>query len=326
MKDMKDIVNLATRELHDIPGVITEIERYAIHDGLGIRSTVFLKGCPLACLWCSNPETQKTYVELGLFDDKCIGCGACVTACPHGAITVKGGVMETNRDLCVAKCYRKDGPFPCVLACYTGGRVELGAERTAYDVYMEIARDRAFFDSSGGGMTLSGGEPMTQPEFAYALLRICKEHWISTAMETCGAADIQDYQAILPHLDMLFIDLKGMNPDSYRKWVGAEPDRQASNVKRLAPLCKESGTAMIVRTPIIPGFNDSETEVEKMAAFLKESGVTGAELLPYHKLGRGKYAAIGRTYTLQEALPPDNETMARLNLILEKHGIEAFHF
>ncbi len=315
-----------TRELHDVTGVVTEIERYAIHDGLGIRTTVFLKGCPLACLWCSNPETQKPYMELGLFMDKCIGCGACVTACPHGAVRMVEGKAETDREICAAKCYRREESFPCVLSCYTGARVALGAKRTAYDVYQEVARDRPFFDSSGGGMTLSGGEPMMQPEFAYALLRLCKENWINTAMETCGAGDAKDYEAVLPYLDMIFMDVKGMDSTKYRQWIGAEPQRQADNVARMAKLCKGTSTALVVRTPIIPGFNDTVGEVEQIAAFLAECGVTGAELLPYHKLGRGKYAAIGRTYELQDVKPPENSQMLIFNEILEKHGIEVLHF
>lgn len=324
---MITIINHSSEKLRRVTGYVTEIERYAIHDGLGIRTTVFLKGCPLRCRWCSNPETQNLYPELGIFDDKCIHCAACLNDCPYGAVKADvNGQPYTEREFCMHHCYAKHDVYPCTGHCYTGARKMLGEKRTAWDVIQLLAKDRGFFDRSNGGMTLSGGEPMAQPDFAYALARLCKENWIHTAIETCGAGCIEDYETILPYLDMVFIDVKGLNPVKYKAWIGTDPERQMAVVRRLSELCSKCNIRMITRTPIIPGFNDTEEEVEQLAIFLKEINVQGAELLPYHRLGRGKYASMGLEYGLMNAAAPTEDKMIRLNQIMEAHLIPVYHY
>lgn len=307
-----------------ISGTITEIERYAIHDGIGIRSTVFFKGCPLSCKWCCNPETQRFLPELGLFMDKCIGCQSCLKACPYQAVQAGEKGLVTDRRSCQAHCGTDD--FPCVLACYTGARTMLGKRYTAKQVYEELARDRAFYDSSNGGITISGGEPLAQPDFCYAVLKLCHEGWLNTAIETCGAGRIEDYERILPFLDMVFIDVKSVNEAKYREWIGNGPGRQMESLRFLSRECNKRGISLTARTPIIPGFNDSEEEIERIACFLEENQVQNAELLPYHKLGRNKYVAIGREYELRDLEPPQAETMEKLNRIIEAHHIVACHY
>lgn len=305
-------------------GIVTEIERYAIHDGIGIRSTMFFKGCPLSCKWCCNPETQHFSPELGLFMDKCIGCGSCERACPHQAIEIREGQMCTNRLLC-QKC-DSSVIFPCVCACYTGARSMLGKKYTARQVYEELSRDRAFYESSNGGITISGGEPLAQPDFCYAILKLCHEGWLNTAIETCGAGTIEDYERILPFLDMVFIDVKSVNPEKYRAWIGVEPQRQMESLRYLSHECNKRGIALTARTPVIPGFNDNDQDIEQIAGFLEENEVQSVELLPYHKLGRSKYVAIGRKYDLKDTEPPAEESMARFNEILQAHHLLACHY
>lgn len=305
-------------------GLISNIERYAINDGFGLRTTVFFKGCPLRCRWCCNPETQKTYPEMVFFPDKCIRCGACVTACPHRAI---GSDLQADRDLCDV-CYQSSTPFACTLPCYAQCRKQSGIEMTAEEVAQAVERDRAFYRRSGGGVTLSGGEPLSQGEFAYQLCRLFKQMLIDTAIETCGAANGEDYRRIAPFLSFAFFDLKHTDCAKHRLWTGGGNQSILENAVLLDELAQEHGFDLIYRIPVIPGFNDTPEEIREICRFVKKRmrAYRGVELLPYHKLGRGKYHSLGLSYPMGDTPVPGGEEMAVLQRILQDNGITRYEF
>lgn len=305
-------------------GIISNIERYALNDGLGVRTTVFLKGCPLRCRWCCNPETQSFNKELTFFKDECIGCGMCARTCLYGAV-IDG--PEPDWKIC-ADCYRREKSFACVEKCYPGCRKISGENQTSEEVLSIVKRDMKFYLRSGGGVTISGGEPMAQPEFLLELLKKLKESWINTAIETCGMGKREDYEKILPYTDMVFYDLKCMDGKKHEEWTGGSNEQIKSNFLYISALAKKYDTEIIVRTPIIPGFNDAEEDIRDICEFVKKagSGVSGMELLPYHKLGRGKYKSLGRTYQLEDLLPPDEDKMDMLNNIIVSNNIACLKF
>ncbi len=323
-----ELLSVSTKELEKEKGILTEIERYAIHDGPGIRSVIFLKGCPLRCEWCSNPETQQKYIEMAYFEDKCISCHRCVENCPYNAITVVNGDMILDRTLCVENCFGKTEQFPCTVQCYPQARIAIGESMTVIEVYKEILRDASFYEESGGGITISGGEPMFQANFVYSILRYCKENWIDTAIETSGAGSYEDYKLIAPYLDVLFIDLKHIDGDKYKEWTKHDNTNVLANIQKLSKLAEEYEIKMYIRTPVIPGFNDSNENINNIGNFVKEKckGVQGIELLPYHKLGRGKYVSIGKEYKLRDLEAPSDERMDELNNILLDLGVNVYQF
>lgn len=324
-----ELLNASYKELENIKGKITEIERYAIHDGPGIRSVIFLKGCPLRCSWCCNPETQQSYIEMAFFEDKCINCGRCIKNCKFIAITLApNGEMIVDRSICEKNCFGKNEQLPCTLQCYTEARKAIGESITVSDVYKEVIRDLSFYEETGGGITISGGEPMFQANFVYSILRYCKENWIDTALETCGAGLLEDYTLIASYLDVIFVDLKNLNGKKHKEWTSKDNTEILANIQGLSKLALEYGFKMYIRIPVIPGFNDSKQSILDIGNFIKDKckGVQGIELLPYHKLGRGKYKSIGKQYTLNHIEPPTNEQMDKYNDMLLKLGIEVRQF
>lgn len=323
------LLNSSTKELENVQATLTEIERYAIHDGPGIRSVIFLKGCPLRCVWCCNPETQEKYIEMAYFEDKCKFCYKCVEACPYDAISIdQDGKMTADRSICKENCYGKTENFACAVPCYQGARKAIGESMTVSEVFKEVIRDVSFYEESGGGITISGGEPMNQAHFVYSMLRYSKEHWLDTAMETCGAGLKEDYELVAPYLDVLFIDLKNLDLSKHKVWTTQENTRILANIQRLSELALEYSFKMYIRTPVIPGFNDSKEHIAQIGEFIKEkcAGVQGIELLPYHKLGRGKYKTVGKQYTLNHIEPPSNEYMDELHNILLDLGVQVYQF
>ncbi len=317
-------LNSSSEELNQVTGTISDIERYAINDGFGLRTTVFLKGCPLRCKWCSNPETQKFHQEMVFFQDKCIGCGACVRLCEYGALD--NGLIA-DRSICDS-CNKREKAFKCIEKCYPKCRKIVGDKMTVKEVVDIVKRDMPFYEMSGGGVTLSGGEPMSQPEYAYALLKSFCENWIDTAIETCGAGEKHDYELVAPYLKFVFMDLKSCDSSRHLEWTGSDNSRIKENIILMDTLAARYGYDLIIRTPVIPGFNDSEEEIGNIARFVSENlkNYKGMELLPYHKLGRGKYTSLGREYQLADAAVPSDARMLELNKILNEYNIHIYKF
>lgn len=277
-------------------GTIFDIQRFSVHDGPGIRTLVFLKGCPLACLWCSNPESQRFGAEI-LFDlEKCVACGGCVEVCPHRAASGEGDRVRYDRTLCVA-CGR------CVEVCYAEARTMAGRQVTADEVVAEVCKDAPFFARSGGGVTLGGGEPLAQSVFALGILRACRGRGIHTAIETCGHVPWPAIDAILPWTDLFLFDLKHLDALKHRSHTGGDVSRIMSNLRQLAA----SGARVTVRVPVVPDFNDTLADIRAIADRVVSLGVRDLQLLPYHRLGQTKYRLLGRHYGLSgdKSVPDD---------------------
>lgn len=312
------------KSIEERTGLIANIERYALNDGLGVRTTVFLKGCPLRCRWCCNPETQKSGRELMFFPDNCIACGACIESCLYGALADS---PVPDREIC-GKCADWETAFPCVAQCYAGCRKISGERMTVGEVVARAKRDMAFYLKSGGGVTVSGGEPLSQPDFLAALLESLQANWINTAIETCGTGKAEDIINIAPYVNMVFFDLKSMNDEKHKLWTGSGNSQILDNFCLMAELADKYSFELVARTPVIPGFNDSEDEIQRIGTFIggAKGSVAGYELLPYHKLGRGKYQALGREYDMRETAALPDEKMEKLNIVAGSCGVEMCKF
>lgn len=310
-------------------GIITEIERYSIHDGPGIRTVVFLKGCPIQCKWCCNPETHASYIEMGYFKDQCFNSGRCIKACPYGAITLNQEIGITiDRAICQRYCYKNIEDFPCSQVCYSGARRNIGIRMTVQEILKEVEKDRQLYERSNGGVTLSGGEVSSQPQFASTLLKTLSNRWIHTAIETCGVGRYSFYDQIAPNLNFAFFDIKSMFNEKHEEWTKASNTQILRNAITLYELSMKYGFSMVIRTPVIPGFNDTDDDIKEIAKFIANnlSGIEGIELLPYHKLGRGKYQSIGKEYELKHLEPPSQERMKYLEGLVKDIGVKILHF
>jgi glycyl-radical enzyme activating protein len=293
-------------------GLVTDIQRFSVHDGPGIRTTVFLKGCDLRCAWCHNPETLRPSPEIRFLPERCIGCGACLAACPNGAQAIEGGRRVYRRDRCAA-CGR------CARTCYAGALACVGRAMDAGEVLAEVLEDAAFYRNSGGGLTLSGGEPLCQPAFALELLRLAKAAGIHTAIETNLAAPWDRVAELLPFLDLVMADLKLMDAARHREWTGASNDRILENARRLAGM----GKPLVVRTPVIPGVNDAPEAIGAIAEFVRGlSPNVRYELLPYHPLGVGKYRSLGVECRFDGTAPPDAARLLALAAEAARRGVD----
>ena len=231
-------------------GLIYNIQRYSIHDGPGIRTTVFFKGCPLRCFWCQNPESQITQPEVLLFRDRCTRCGQCVAVCTSGAASLSEETSTINRSKCI-------GCGKCVEACLNEARKLVGKYVTLGEVMKEVLSDRAFYKNSGGGVTLSGGEPTYQPNFALAILKSCKEVGLHTVLDTCGYVSWSTMERLLEYVDLVYYDIKCIDAEKHAAVTGLRNDIILDNAKKVAKF-----KPMSVRVPLVPGFNDSEAEIE----------------------------------------------------------------
>lgn len=276
-------------------GMIFDIQRFSLHDGPGIRTTVFLKGCPLHCLWCHNPESQDFLPEMAFNAASCINCGACVEVCPEGCHAVPAGVHRFDR----ARCTRCG---LCADASCTGALERIGRTASVEEVMNDVLRDKPFYASSGGGMTLSGGEPLAQPEFCAALLRAAKREGLHTCVETSGAVPFSTFTDIMPFVDLFLYDIKETDPASLAQATGAKMDEVLGNLERL----DDAGASIILRLPIIPGLNDREDHFLTLAHLAEKlRGIRGIDLLPYHPLGTGKLARIGKPDSFVSEAPSD---------------------
>jgi pyruvate formate lyase activating enzyme len=271
-------------------GIIFNIQRYSIHDGPGIRTTVFFKGCPLNCSWCQNPESQRNEAEVFLIPGNCTLCGRCVAVCPTGANTLEKDSSAIERGKCI-------GCGKCVKVCPAEARKIVGAYVTTDEVMREVMKDMKFYENSGGGITLSGGDPTAQPEFALSILRSSKESGLHTVLDTCGYVAWSTMKRLLEYTDLVFFDIKTIDTKRHRAATGRSNRLILENAKRIAGY-----KPMRVRVPVIPNFNDSPEDVRATARFVrKELGDIEMDLLPYNKLGEVKYERLGKTPFIAEA-------------------------
>jgi pyruvate formate lyase activating enzyme len=291
-----------------IRGVVFDIRRFSIHDGPGIRTTVFLKGCPLACAWCHNPEGQSAGPELIMRSSRCLRCGACVEACPEDAIRMGADGPVTDPERC-EQC------GICADACFSGARELAGRELTVAQVMAEVERDRPFYDESGGGATFSGGEPLLQPEFLLGLLRACKAQEIRTALDTCGYGPWSALDRVRPYVNLFLYDIKSLDDVQHLAVTGVSNRTILQNLRMLSEL----GHPIVLRIPVIPGINDGAEGMRAIGALAADlPSVVHVELLPYHRIGVEKYGRIAREYSLPEILPPSQEHLAELAESLRK--------
>ena len=286
-------------------GRVFNLQRYSLHDGPGIRTTVFLKGCPARCLWCHNPESQAFGPEVIRVETRCASCGTCETVCPHGAPPPGSGVCTA----CGA----------CVEACPAGARELVGRETTADEVMDEVARDRIFFQDSGGGVTFSGGEPLAQLQFLRALLEGARGRGLHTAVDTCGFAPRQDLLDLVPLVDLFLFDVKLIDDTRHRELTGLPTGPILDNLRALV----EAHPSVWVRVPIVPGHTDGEADVAAIAALVDElPGVRHVSLLPFHATGGAKARRLGRPAPLESLTPHPPERMEALAGLFRARGLD----
>jgi pyruvate formate lyase activating enzyme len=290
------------------PGLILHIMRFSLHDGPGIRTTVFLKGCPLRCWWCHNPESQLPEPEIIYNEERCIGCGDCVRACPEAALHLDERVIH-DPGLC-QRCGE------CVNACSAGARELAGRWMSVPEVMTEVLKDRIFFDESCGGITVSGGEPLMQAAFVEALLDNCRARRIRTVLDTCGFADSTVICRVSKNVDLFLYDLKLMDRERHLRFTGVRNDSILQNLKMLA----ERGCAVIVRIPVIPGVNDDSDNINALSSFLSSLHLLEIELLPYHRIASNKYHKLQLSYRMEGVVPPPAEQMESIALHLRHDG------
>ncbi len=291
-------------------GLIFNIQRFSLHDGPGIRTTIFFKGCPLSCLWCQNPEGLSSNQELFQCSAKCIGCKSCLGSCPEGAISFDGPEPVIDRSICKL-C------MTCADNCPTGALEAIGREMTVKEVAAEVLKDMVIFEESGGGVTLSGGEPLLQIDFVVELLKAMKELNINTAVETSGYVSMEALKKVSSWTDLFLYDLKLLDPEKCKEYTGMSSKPVLDNFKCLA----QNGSQLAVRMPLIPGINDHCDHLRLVADILKESGINELELIPYHNLGAHKYRGLNVDYQLQELEPPSKNQMVAAREAFLSEGI-----
>ena len=294
-------------------GRIFDIKKFAVHDGPGIRTTVFFKGCPLKCWWCHNPESIRPKPELVLFENKCIHCNECFQVCPQEAHEkLPDGSRVYHQELCTL-CGE------CVEVCYAEALVMEGRDVTVDEVMVELRKDIPFYENSGGGITLSGGEPTLQREFILELLKQCKAEGLHTAMDTSGQAQWKTFEKLLPYVDLILYDLKHMDHVEHKNHTGVSNELIHENLKKI-DVC---GIPIEVRIPIIPGINDAKENILRSTKFLTEiKNITRVELLPYHNLGKSKYVRLGMEYQLNDLEPTGKEQMNEITEWMRPSGLE----
>jgi pyruvate formate lyase activating enzyme len=291
-------------------GIIFNIQKFSIHDGPGIRTTVFFKGCPLRCWWCHNPESQAFEPELVFWEKRCIGCGACLQACPQGAIPLDDDVFVDQ-----AKCTLCGA---CVQVCYAEAREIIGREMTTAEVMAEIEKDIPFYEESGGGATFSGGEPLSQPDFLLALLRACQEKEIHTALDTCGFASWEVLDTVREYVDLFLYDLKLMDDARHCTFTGVSNELILRNLQSLS----QQGHDICLRVPIIPQVNDDDEHIRQIGEFAAALlHLNRVDLLPYHDIAADKYQRLNKAYGLPDARPPSDERIAEIAQILHGFGL-----
>ena len=281
-------------------GIVFNIQRYCVHDGPGIRTTVFLKGCPLRCAWCSNPESHQLLPETGYNKSKCLGCHRCIQVCPLKALSVaEDGSIKKNRELCKPELCSEPGKEPpCTLHCPPKAMILYGHQMLSTEVVDQVEKDSIFY-RDGGGITLSGGEPLMQEKFALAILSDAHERGIHTAVETTGCVGRHTLEKICPYLDYINMDLKSLNNETHKKYTGVSVEPILNNLKWLCETFPD--IPIRIRTPVIPNVNDTAADIMAIVNYIEPLTNTTYELLPYHSMGAQKYTYLGREYTMGES-------------------------
>jgi len=291
-------------------GIVFDIKHYAINDGAGIRTTIFLKGCPLRCWWCHNPESQKPQPQIMFRENRCTNCGDCLSVCPQNALSLDGTLLLDR-----ARC---DDCGECVETCVYNALELTGEEMTVAEVMSKIERDIPFYDQSGGGVTISGGEPLLQREFLLEILKTCKAWDIHTIVDTCGHVPWNALAEILPYTDSFFYDLKMMDSARHKTYTGVPNETILENLRRLA----EADADILIRIPIIPGINDDEENLRASARFLASLPKRyDVELLGYHDIAKAKYEALGLIYRLPDTHPPSKESPETCANVFREEGL-----
>jgi pyruvate formate lyase activating enzyme len=282
-------------------GLIFNIQRYSLHDGPGIRTVVFFKGCPLRCKWCANPESLKFAQEISYNSKDCIGCQKCVGVCPSNAILFDGSKIDVDQTKCELS-------LACTHACPTGALLLDAKYYSVAQVMQIVLKDEAFYKNSGGGITLSGGECLSQSQFVIDLLKAAKDKNLHTAIETSGYCQWDEFENVLEYVDLVLYDLKHVDDDIHKEYIGVSNAVILSNLKKIA----DSEKDMIVRIPIIPTVNDDEASISQYIDLLKNHKTNAVHLLPFHQLGESKYALAGVDYAFSDVKPPSDGRMAKI--------------
>lgn len=292
-------------------GMVSDSQRFSLHDGPGIRTTIYLKGCNMTCIWCHNPESINQEPDIAFYKSKCLECGLCYETCPAKAISKKEGQLFIDKDICI-KCYR------CLELCPSGALSLIGREMTIEEVFELIQTDKPYYTSSGGGMTLSGGEPLMQAEFAYELLKKCKEVEIDTAIETNISFPFEKMKRLLPYLNRIFCDIKSIDDVIHKRTTKVSNKRVLENISKLG----EYDIPLVIRTPLIPGITDSAENIRGIADWIEaNSTVQYYELLNYNAFAKMKYENIFLDYSLKEMVPLSKQRVRELADIAANKGL-----
>ena len=321
----KEVNRMGTSK-NRIKGYVFNIQRFTIHDGPGIRTEIFLKGCPLHCKWCSNPESLKAYPQVGVYASRCIGievCGQCLSSCPLGNEQIfsiqEGKISGINRDICI-DCLK------CTDVCPANALMVWGKTYSVDDIIDVVMSDIEFYENSGGGVTLSGGDPLIQWKFTRAILKECKRRGIHTCMETELAIHPGILAKVAPYADLIITDIKHMDPGKHKEYTGVDNVRILENILSLA----KKGKHLIIRIPVVPGHNDSRENIEATARFIRDkldNQVTQVQLLPYRQLGVEKYESLGLCYGMDGFQTTERkvweENILSLVEVMKSYGVPA---
>jgi pyruvate formate lyase activating enzyme len=299
--------------MRDTKALVFDIQKFSVHDGPGIRTLIFMKGCLLTCVWCSNPESQSRAPELAFYGERCVRANRCIEVCPTQAISVKENGLVLDKSLCNL-CGK------CVEACYAGAWKMFGMVVDVDHVMREIEKDAIFYRNSGGGVTFGGGEPLLYTDFISAVAKRCQSEGIPVAIETCGYVSWRNLESVLDNVGLVMFDIKHMDPKMHKELCGRSNQLILKNLKHLS---QRDDIEVVVRVPIIPGLNDTEDNINNTARFVASlrGNIKRVELLPYHKFGENKYERLGREYALKGLKIPSDERMRDIKRTMEGYGL-----